>query len=104
MGKKKQPTEGYFAVILERRVLQGATVVCRVTSRLGKTKKAIIKNSAENLAECVLEDDWIDIDNDLATVEDISEYNDSMTPKCPQCYFPLTKKAKRVLNLGTVDD
>jgi hypothetical protein len=102
MAKRKEPTETYYTVTLEKQVRKQAKVACRVTARLDRTKRRLIENSAEDLARGLPEEKWEELDEDFPEVVDVDDY-DGYTETCPHCnkviYGP--EKAK---DLGEVSD
>jgi len=101
MARKKEPTESYFTVIVEKHVLMQARVACKVTARLDKTKKRLIGNSAEDLTTRLRDDEWVEIDDGIAEVVEIGDY-DGYIERCPHC--DKTVREPPILDLGEVAD
>jgi hypothetical protein len=102
MTKKKEPTDSYYTVTLERQVTQIANVSVKVTARLDKTKKVFIKNSVDDLAERVPESHWVITYDDFPKVENIEKEWREGVCRCPHCHTIMGES--EVIDLGEVDD
>lgn len=102
MTKKKEPTESYYTVILEKQVRKQARVSCKVTARLDKTKRGIIQNSAEYLAQGLSGEEWVELDEDFPEVADIVD-DDGYVELCPHCK-KVVHGIEEAVDLGEVSD
>jgi hypothetical protein len=100
LAKRKEPTETYYTVTLEKTVTMLAEVVCKATARLDSTKRGLIKNSGDYLGDRDLV--WVEHDESFPKVVEISTGAPNVE-HCPHCNGVL-HGPERAVDLGEVDD